>query len=307
VPRKKVEYIPVTRKPHSARADEAAQAQDPQRHDRVRDPRFEGEEGRHQRAREGAEAEYLHRAPAEARSLDDRVDGGHQRERDEQGAEPVDALARCDCFVAGEQRPAKAEGGDADRQVDEEDPMPVERLGERAAGEQAERAAGDGDEDIRAHGLGAVLGEREFGDDDREDHRRRQRAANALDEARRNQQSLARGEPAKRRGDRERDDADEEYALAPKQVAKASGEQKEAAERDQERVDDPGQVALREMEVALDRRQRHVDDRRVEDDHQLRQADHHQGKPAPLIAAGTKEGKSVHGALRTVETGRRRC
>ena len=46
--------------------------------------------------------------------------------------------------------------GDADREVDEEDPVPAERLGQRAAGEQAERAAGDGDEHVGAHRAGAV-------------------------------------------------------------------------------------------------------------------------------------------------------
>ena len=42
---------------------------------------------------EGAEAEHLGRAPAVAGGLDDRVDGDHQRHRDEDRAEPVDAVA----------------------------------------------------------------------------------------------------------------------------------------------------------------------------------------------------------------------
>ena len=49
---------------------------------------------------------------------------------------------------------------------------------------------------------------------------------------------------AERRRGREHGDAREEDALAAEQVAEPAGEQQEAAERDQEGVDDPGQVAL---------------------------------------------------------------
>ena len=49
----------------------------------------------------------------------------------------------------------------------------------------------------------------------------------------------------------------------------APGEQQEAGERDQVGVDHPGEAGLGEVQVALDRRQRDVDDRRVEHDHQL--------------------------------------
>src|SRR3712207_9043426 len=45
-------------------------------------------------------------------------------------------------------------------------------------------------------------------------------------------------------------------------------------------VDDPLQVGGREGQVALDRRQRDVRDRRVEDDHELREADEDEDDPA---------------------------
>ena len=277
-----------------ARADQAAQAQDAQRHDRVRDPRLEGQEGAHQRDREGPEAEHLGGAPAVAGRLHDRVDGGHQRDGDEHRAEPVDAVLESAAVVGGDQRLAQRDRRGADRKVDEEDPVPVQRLRQRAAGEQAERAAGDGREHVGAHRLGAVAGRRELGHHDGEDHRHRQRAADALDEAGDDQESLAGREAAERRGGREDDDAGEEHALTADQVAEAAGQQQEAAERDQKRVDDPGQVALGEVEVALDRGQRHVHDRRVEDDHELCQADHHEGKPAATVAGCGGESDGVH-------------
>jgi hypothetical protein len=185
--------------------------------------------------------------------LNDRVYGGHQGEGDEYRAEPVDAVFQPDAFVLGDQCPARSEGGDADREVDEEDPVPAEGLGQGAAGEQAERAAGDGDEDVGAHRPCPVARLRELGDDDGEDHRGLQRAADALDEAGGDQKALTGRQAAKCRRGREYDDSGEEHALAAEQVAESPGEQQEAAERDKEGVDDPGEVALGEVEVALDR------------------------------------------------------
>ncbi len=75
--------------------------------------------------------------------LDDRVDGGHQRQPHERRTEPVDALTDAYPGVIRDERPAEGEGGRTDRQVDEEDPVPVECLGQRAAGKQAERSAGE--------------------------------------------------------------------------------------------------------------------------------------------------------------------
>ena len=123
-----------------------------------------------------------------------------------------------------------------------------------AADEQADRAAADRDEDVDAHRLRALGGLGELGDDHRDDHRRGDRAAEALEEARGDQQRLVVGEPAQHRGRGEERDAGEEDPLAADQVAEAAGQQQEAAERDQVGVDDPGQVGLREVQVALDRR-----------------------------------------------------
>src|SRR5919106_1545391 len=61
--------------------------------------------------------------------------------------------------------------------------------------------------------------------------------------------------------------------------AEAPGEQQQAAERDQVRVHDPGQVALREAQILLDRGQRDVHDRRVDHDHQHSRAKHVEGEP----------------------------
>ena len=77
--------------------------------------------------------------------FDDREDAEHQRDRDQHRAGEVGALVQADPVRS---RPAAATIGDedADRQVDDEDPVPADRLGDDAAGDQPDRASGGGDE-----------------------------------------------------------------------------------------------------------------------------------------------------------------
>ena len=63
--------------------------------------------------------------------------------------------------------------------------------------------------------------------------------------------------------------ADEEHAPAAEQVRGAPAEHQEAGERERVGVDDPLEAGGREAEPVADRRQRDVDDRHVEDDHEL--------------------------------------
>jgi hypothetical protein len=267
---------------------------DPQRHDRVLDPRLEPQEGGHQRDRGGRRHEHVARAPAVSGRADDRVDAGHQRHGDERRAEPVDPVMQPQWVrVLGDEGASECQRGEPDRNVDEEDPVPVERLREHAAEQQSERAAGDGDEHVGAHRPRALGRLRELGDDDREDDRRLERRADALQEPRADQDRLAPGRPAQDRGDGEDGDAEQEHALAADEVTESAGEQQQAAERDEEGVDDPGEITLGEMEVALDRRQGDVHDRRVEHDHELREADDHEGHPPAAIRAWREEGSHV--------------
>jgi hypothetical protein len=74
----------------------------------------------------------------------------------------------------------------------------------------------------------------------------------------------------------------EDAALAD-QVAEAAGQEQQSTEGDHVGVDDPGQVALAEAEVVLDRGERDVHDRDVEHDHQHAHAQHHEGDPARAV------------------------
>src|SRR5262249_39034274 len=74
----------------------------------------------------------------------------------------------------------------------------------------------------------------------------------------------------------------------PEQVGEPSSEQKDSAEEDRVCGDHPLQALLREVEICADRRQCHVHDRHVEDDHELRRHDERQREPLPAILASIR-------------------
>ena len=172
----------------------------------------------------------------------------------------------------------------ADRQVDEEDPVPGEEVREDPAGEHPEGPTSGEDEPEDAHRLGTVgrLGEEHHRE--RERDRRDKRAAEALDRARGHQLPLRGREPAGERGEGEERDADQEHAALPEEVAQPPAQQQEAAEREQVGVDHPGERGLREAEVVPDRREGDVHDRHIQHDHQVAEAEDDQREPA--CAAG---------------------
>ena len=81
-------------------------------------------------------------------------------------------------------------------------------------------------------------------------------------------------------------EADDEGALAAEEVAEAAAEQQQAAEGERVGGDDPLAVVVGEAEVLLRGGQRDVHDRRVEHDHQLRDADEREDQPAALVMSG---------------------
>ena len=145
------------------------------------------------------------------------------------------------------------------------------------------RAAG-GDRAPDAERLRPVRALLERGRDDRQRGGGDERRAQALQAAGDDQHPARGRQPVQQRREREHDHAGQEDPLAPDQVAGAPAEQQEAAEHQRVAVDHPLQVGGREAEVALDRGQRDVDDRRVEDDHELREADEHEHEPAADLA-----------------------
>ncbi len=219
----------------------------------------------------------------DGRLADDRVDAEHEGGGDGQRAGDVRPGLDADTGLMVEQADGEHRGGNADRDVDEEDPVPVECLGQRASGKQADGAARGGDERVRADRAGLLARVGEHRDDHAEDDGRGHRAADALDEAGRDEHRFVLGEPAGQRRDAEDTEPGEEHPAAPEQVTEPAGQQEQPAERDHVRVDDPGEAGFGEAEVVSDGRQRDVHDRDVENDHQHAGAEDDQGRESAPV------------------------
>jgi hypothetical protein len=126
----------------------------------------------------------------------------------------------------------------------------------------------------------------ELGHDHGDDHRGRDGPSEPLQEARGDQEVLILGQAAERRRQCEQRHAAEEDALAPDQIAEPPGQQQEAPECDQVGVDDPRQIGLSDVEIALDDGQRDVHDGAVQRVHEHGHADDGQSDPAAAIAGG---------------------
>ena len=104
--------------------------------------------------------------------------------------------------------------------------------------------------------------------------RRRQRGAHPLQGPGRKEHPPGDGQPAEQGAQGEDGNAGQECPAPAEEVTGPSPQQEEATEREQVGVQDPGEVTPREPEALLDVWERDVDDRRVQDHHQLGGQDH---------------------------------
>ena len=180
-----------------------------------------------------------------------------------------------------------------EEQVHVQAPPPGQVLGQRPAQQQAHRAAGPGDRAVhrrttcaRSFGSVNVVASSDSADGTSS-------AANAPWQARAvtSMGKFTEAPPmAETAG--EPGHAGQEHHLAADHVGQLAAQQQQAAERQRVRGDHPLPVRQREVQRPLRRGQRDVHDRRVQHDHQLRQADHTQDQPAPSAQA-TVNGSSI--------------
>ncbi len=173
---------------------------------------------------------------------DNRVDTEHQRRGDEEGARDVGSRAQPDPAFGLEQAGGQRGGHDPQGDVDEEDPVPADGLGEDTAGEQADRGTGGGDEAVDADRPGLLPRLREHRHDHAQDHGGGHGTTDTLGEPRNDQHLLTPGHAAQQGCHGEHAQAGHEDALAADQVAEPAGQEQQAGESDQVGVDDPGQA-----------------------------------------------------------------
>jgi len=181
--------------------------------------------------------------PAFLPGLRDRVDEGGEAGGDEHRARQVEGLhAGVAAFVEQDRRENDREHPDGD--VDEEDPLPAQRVGEDPAhensrgGAEAAHCAPDTERDIPL----ATFVER--GGEDRECCRSDDRRAEPLEGTRRDERRLRPGEAGEERREGEDDETAQEDPSAAEEVGRAAAQEQEPAEEERVRADHPLQVLL---------------------------------------------------------------
>ena len=196
-------------------------------------------------------------------------------------------------------RSVRTIAADPDRDVDEEDPLPAEALGDDAADQRPDR---DGAADRRApdaerrRPVFAV----ELLADQGQRGGEHPGAADPLQAAGEVEQGRVLGDAAEERGEGEDPEADREDAPAPEPVAERAGGEQEGGEGQRVGVDDPLQAGEAGVEFALDVRQGDVDDGDVEQQHERRDRDEDEGPPFALHRRATLKNRprSARGGLR---------
>ena len=265
-------------KPGDVRAQDGLRAQDPEPHQRLGDAVLAGDEACEQDGRSGEDADHAAGAPAPLVALGDSEHKRGEAGGDEDRAGRVERL-HAGVLALAEQDGSETEGHEGDRDVDEEDPLPRQGVGEDAAEEHARGGAeaADGAPDAERDVPLAAFGKGRH--QDRERSRRDRGGAEALEGAGADQRPLGPREPAEERADRERDQADHEDAPAAEQVRGSPAQEQEAAEDERVGGDHPLQVRLGEVEIRLDRGKSDVHDRDVEHNHELDGAKERQCEP----------------------------
>ena len=200
--------------------------------------------------------------------LDDRVDAEHQRAGDQAGAEEVGAAAEADALVLLDQAQGGQRRGDPDRDVDEEDPVPVDRLGQHAADQQADRARRRRRRSRRRRSPSPAPGAP--GTSSRSCRGSRRRPSRRRRPGRSGRRSASPGSARRRTATEATVKTARPARKMPRrrdQVAEPAGEQQQAAERDQVRVDDPGEARLEKPRSSWIEGSATFDGA-VEDDHQ---------------------------------------
>ena len=156
---------------------------------------------------------------------------------------------------------------DADRDVEQEDPVPAQPLGDGATHERADRDREPGDPAPRAEREGPSLrGNR--GRQDRQAERRDDRATDALDGPGEDQDLAVRGEGGRERSGGEHDEADDEHPATAEAVTERGAGEQQHRERQRVGVDHPLELLERGAKVLADHGQRGGDDEVVEGDHE---------------------------------------
>ena len=109
---------------------DVAQLEETERNERRGHARLDPQEERQQRRGSGKQAQRLRRRPARLVSVHDRVNGEHQRGRHGDRAGDVEPSGQRRHSLAGQQPKREHDDEDSDREIDQEDPVPIDQVGQ---------------------------------------------------------------------------------------------------------------------------------------------------------------------------------
>ena len=224
---------------------------------------------------------------------DDRVDQQRQAAGDGERARHVQRRAG---LRPGVRQPGggRGEQRQADRHVDEQHPAPAEQIGEDAAAEDADCGAARSRGGPRAERPAASDGVGERRRDEAQGGGSQDGAADALGRTGGDQHAAALREASEQAEEGEEGEADHEDAAAAEEVGSTPAEHQEPGEGERVGVHDPLQRGGRHVQVDAHLRERDVNDRDVEHDHELRQATDGENGPG-----GHRERRCGSGEART--------
>ena len=231
------------------------------------------------RTRAGECPERLGRAPAPTGALHQGKD--HQDESGSQcdGAwkveSPVLVLSKGVC----EEEEAREHDDSANRDIHVEDPLPAELLGEDAAEQDTECAARTGDRPPNTQGRVPLPTLNERHGQDGKGSGRQKRGPQPLYGTGSHQPAARCRQSTEERGRGEDDHARHEDPAPSQLVGHPPAEHEKTTEEKCVGIQHPQQVLFGEMQAALNRRQRDVHDRDIENYHELGHTDDRQGEP----------------------------
>ena len=185
------------------------------------------------------------------------------------------------------QYPGQRQADDADRHVDEEDPLPTEVVDEHAAGQRTDQRRHSGRGTPHTHGRAAALRRKDPGDRG-QGLRRQQRRAQALHDARGDQHPDAAGQAAPQRRQREHRQAGQVQIAWPEAVTEPARDEQRYRIRQQVCAGHPDDTVVVGAEFLHDDDVGDGDDRGVHQDHE--EAEHHGPQGIPR----TRDRSSTH-------------
>ena len=282
--------------------------QEPQRQHRMRHAPLPDDEGSERGDPQRKGRDDLRTCPAGVVRTYEAPDDPDQCDRDQGDTAEVERHTRPERLRQETHR--QDAGSDADRDVDPEDPVPVESLGDRPADDRAECDRETCEPAVDAEDGSPALGRVRLGQD-REAERQDDRPAESLERPRADQEPGGRGDGAGGGCDREQREPEHEEASPSIAITERRCADDARGDGDVVRVDRPLEAGEADMQRLLDPRERRADHERVEAGHEERcgRQDEHpsQAGPAWVVADLGPDRRRcervVHGVLHSVHAG----